>query len=150
MFYKIKSRNAHMKIHRQPQDDWADRRLQQHFVPQRSAANSHPTQVPLRSVPPSCLPGRTRNADIVLNLLTDGSAPGSTGVLDPSAMVTCSNVASHVSTVTTQRGHTTRMPFYSSWGSFGPESGAFFCNAEGKDEAGAGALGAKEPIKWQQ
>lgn len=151
MFYKIKSRNAHMKIHRQPQDDWADRRLQHQLVPQRSGANLHPTQVPFRNIPPSCLPGRPRNTDTVLNLLTDGNAPSNTSVLDPSAMATCSNVASssHVSTVTTQREHVNRLPFYPSWGSFGPQSGAFFCNTEGKDEVGAGALGAKEPIKWQ-
>lgn len=152
MFYKIKSRNAHMKIHRQPQDDWADRRLQHQLVTQRSGGNLHPTQVPLQSIPSSCLPGRTHNADIVLNLLTDGNAPSSTSVLDPSAMVTCSNnvaSSSHVSTDTTQRELATRVPFYQSWGSFGPESAAFYCSTEGKDDLGAGALGAKEPIKWQ-
>lgn len=152
MFYKIKSRNAHMKIHRQPPDDWADRRLQHQLVAQRSGANLHPAQVPFRSIPSSCLPGKTRNADVVLNLLSDGNAPSSTSVLDPSAMVTCSNnvaSSSHVSTDITQREHAARVPFYQSWGSFGPESAAFYCNTEGKDEVGVGALGAKEPIKWQ-
>ncbi|KAK7909874.1 hypothetical protein WMY93_014558 [Mugilogobius chulae] len=32
MFYKIKSRNAHMKIHRQPQEDWTERKLQQQIL----------------------------------------------------------------------------------------------------------------------
>ena len=153
MFYKIKSRNAHMKIHRQPPDDWADRRQrQQQLVAQRSGGNLHSTQVPFRGVPSSCLPVRTRNADIVLNLLTEGNAPSSTGVLDPGAMVTCGNnvaSSSHVSTDTTQREFATRVPFYQSWGLFSPEAAAFYLNTEEKDDLEAGPLGAKEPIKWQ-
>lgn len=152
MFYKIKSRNAHMKIHRQPPDDWADRRLQQQLLGQRSGASLHPAQVPFRSVPSPCLPGRTRNADMVLNLLTQGTAPSSAGVLDPGVMVTCSNnvaSSSHVSADATQRERASRGPFFQSWGPFGPESAAFYCNAEGKDEVGAAALGGKEPIRWQ-
>lgn len=151
MFYKIKSRNAHMKIHRQPPDDWANRRLQQQLVSQRSAGNALPTQVPFRAIPSSCLPGRARNADIVLNLLTDGNAPSNTSVLDPSAMVTCSsNVApsAHVSPHSAQREHPTRVPFYQPWGSFGPEAAAFYCNTEGKDEVGAGPQATKETFKW--
>jgi len=36
MFYKIKSRNAHMKIHRQPQEDWGERsRLQPQLLAHR-------------------------------------------------------------------------------------------------------------------
>lgn len=151
MFYKIKSRNAHMKIHRQPPDDWANRRLQQQLLSQRSGANLHPAQVPFRSVPSPCLPGRTRNADIVLNLLAEGSAPSIASVLDPGAMVTCSNnVALSVSAEAAQREPSaSRGPFYQSWGSFGAESAAFYCSAEGKDDGGAGALGGKEPIRWQ-
>lgn len=35
MFYKIKSRNAHMKIHRQPQpEEWTERKLQQQILSQ--------------------------------------------------------------------------------------------------------------------
>lgn len=143
-----------MKIHRQPQEDWTDRRLQHQLIAQRSGGNQLPTQVPYRSIPTSCLPGATRNVDIVLNFSAGGNAiaPSNTGVLDPGAMATSNNNAasnSHVSTDTTQREHPTVVPFYQSWGSFGPDSGAFYCNAEGKDDMGAGALGAKEPIKWQ-
>lgn len=154
MFYKIKSRNAHMKIHRQPQEDWTDRRLQQQIATQRPGGNLLPTQVPFQSIPSSCLPGRTRNADIVLNLLTGRNAidPSNTSVLDPSAMVTSSNNAasnSHVSTDTTQAENGNVMPFFQSWGSFDCDSAAFCCTTEGKCDVGTGALEAKEPIKWQ-
>ncbi|XP_056882774.1 uncharacterized protein LOC130522406 isoform X2 [Takifugu flavidus] len=154
MFFKIKSRNAHMKIHRQPQEDWTDRRLQHQIVAQRPGGNLLPAQVPFRSIPSSCLPGRTCNADIVLNLLSSSNtiAPSNSSVLDPSAMVTSSNNAapnSHLSTDAAQAEHATVAPFYQSWGSFGPDSAAFCCNTEGKCDMGAGLLGAKEPIKWQ-
>lgn len=154
MFHKIKSRNAHMKIHRQPQEDWTDRRLQQQLVSPRSGGNLLPAHVPFRSLPSPYLPGRTRNADSVLNLLTgvNAVAPSNTGALDPSAMVTCSNNGvpnSHVSADTTQRERASGVPFFQSWSSLGPDPAAFFCNTEGKDAVGTGALGAKEPIKWQ-
>lgn len=154
MFYKIKSRNAHMKIHRQPQEDWTDRRLQHQIVAQRPGSHLLPAQVPFRSIPPSCLPGRTCNADIVLNLLSGSNtiAPSNSSVLDPSAMVTSSNNEasnSHLSTDAAQAEHAAVMPFYQSWGSFGPDSAAFCCNTEGKCDMGAVPLGAKEPIKWQ-
>ncbi|KAJ3585563.1 hypothetical protein NHX12_014282 [Muraenolepis orangiensis] len=49
MFYKIKSRNAHMKIHRQPQQgDWSDRRLQ----PQLTPPAGHGPNAPHRLNPP--------------------------------------------------------------------------------------------------
>ena len=38
MFFKIKSRNAHMKIHRQPPDDWSERRLQPQLLAHRLTA----------------------------------------------------------------------------------------------------------------
>ena len=41
MFFKIKSRNAHMKIHRQPPEDWSERRLQPQLLAHRlNAAHS--------------------------------------------------------------------------------------------------------------
>lgn len=150
MFHKIKSRNAHMKIHRQPQEDWTDRRLQQQqLVSQRSGGNPLRAHDQFRSLPSPYLPGRTRNADSVLNLLAGVNAitPSNTGALDPSAMVTCCNNAvpnSHVSADTTQRERASGVPFFQSWSSLGPDPAAFFCNTEGKD-----AVGTKEPIKWQ-
>ncbi|CAL8377312.1 unnamed protein product [Gadus morhua 'NCC'] len=35
MFFKIKSRNAHMKIHRQPPEDWSERRLHPQLLTHR-------------------------------------------------------------------------------------------------------------------
>ncbi|KAG7255159.1 hypothetical protein CRUP_034700, partial [Coryphaenoides rupestris] len=42
MFYKIKSRNAHMKIHRQPQEDWGERsRVQAQLLAHRHNVPHH-------------------------------------------------------------------------------------------------------------
>lgn len=164
MFYKIKSRNAHMKIHRQPQEDWTDRRLQHQLLTQRLGSNRVPPQAQARTFSSSCVLGtssNSSNADKVLNSLTNSNtiAPNNASVLDPRTLVTCSNNAASNSHVITdidggdsnQREPTTVLPFHQSWGSFGhgPDPAAFFCNTEGKDNVGAGTVGAKEPINWQ-
>ncbi|XP_071333852.1 transcriptional-regulating factor 1-like isoform X2 [Trachinotus anak] len=175
MFYKIKSRNAHMKIHRQPQEDWTDRRLQHHLITQRLAlsrsTNLMPTsgsnllqpQAPALTFPSSGLAGTpsSSNADSILNSVTNGNAitPSNASVLDPSTAVTYGNVAASNSHVITnistsdsnQREPTTILPFHQSWGSFGhgPNPAAFYCSTEGKEDIGAGTVGGKEPINWQ-
>ncbi|XP_038588598.1 uncharacterized protein LOC119913271 isoform X3 [Micropterus salmoides] len=134
MFYKIKSRNAHMKIHRQPQEDWTDRRL---LLTQRLAFSRPNTFIPSpgsnllpsQTFSPSGLPGtpsNNSNADNVLNSVTNSNA-----IAPSNASV------SHPSTV--------------SWGSFGhgPDPTTFYCNTEGKDDVGAGTVEGKEPINWQ-
>ncbi|XP_070710947.1 transcriptional-regulating factor 1-like [Pempheris klunzingeri] len=176
MFYKIKSRNAHMKIHRQPQEDWTDRQLQhkiltQHLALSRptkllttSGNNLHQSQAPALTFSTSGLPGtpsNNRNADSVLNSVTNSSAitPSNTGVVDPSTMVTYSNIAVSNSYVITnidggdssQRESATVLPSHQSWGSFGHGSdpATFYCNIEGKHDVGAGTVGGKEPINWE-
>ncbi|KAA8578990.1 hypothetical protein FQN60_009212 [Etheostoma spectabile] len=176
MFYKIKSRNAHMKIHRQPQEDWTDKRLQHQLLTQRLALSRPtnlmpspgssllPPQAAALTFPSSGLAGMSSNntnADNVLNSVTisNGITCTSASVLDPSAMVTYSNIAasnSHVITNTdggdlNQREPTTVSPFHQSWGSFGhgPNPAIFYCSTEGKDDVGAGTVGGKEPINWQ-
>ncbi|XP_051285179.1 uncharacterized protein si:dkey-19b23.10 isoform X1 [Dicentrarchus labrax] len=176
MFYKIKSRNAHMKIHRQPQEDWTDRRLQHQLLTQRLAlsrstnlmptpsSNLLPPQAPARTFSSSALPGtpsNNSNADNVLNSVTNSNAitPSNASVLDPSTVVTYSHIAasnSHVITNTdggdsNQREPTTVLSFHQSWGSFGqgPDPVTFYCNTDGKDNVGAGTVGGKEPINWQ-
>ncbi|XP_075943027.1 uncharacterized protein LOC142945972 isoform X1 [Anarhichas minor] len=174
MFYKIKSRNAHMKIHRQPQEDWTDRRLQHQLLTQRLAL-SRPTNLmpspgsnlllPLAATltfPSSGLAGsHNANADNVLNLVTNSNSitPSNGRVLDPSAVVTYSNIAATNSRVITnidggdsnQREPTTVLPLHQSWGSYGhgPDPTIFYCNTEEKDTVGAGTVGGKEPINWQ-
>ncbi|KAM6894208.1 uncharacterized protein PEZ65_021891 [Lycodopsis pacificus] len=174
MFYKIKSRNAHMKIHRQPQEDWTDRRLQHQLLTQRLAL-SRPTNLmpspgsnllpPLAAAltfPSSGLAGsHNANADNVLNLVTNSNAitPSNGRVLDPSAVVTYSNIAATNSRVisnidggdSNQREPTTVLPLHQSWGSYGhgPDPTIFYCNTEEKDTVGAGTVGGKEPINWQ-
>lgn len=176
MFYKIKSRNAHMKIHRQPQEDWTDRRLQHQLLTQRLAlsrptnlmptpvSNLLPPQAPARTFSSCGLPGTpcsNSNADNVLSSVTNSNAitPSNASVLEPSTVVTYSNVASSDSHVITnidgtdsnQREPTTVLPFHQSWGSFGhgPDHTTFYCNTDGKDGVGAGTVGGKEPINWQ-
>ncbi|XP_067435784.1 uncharacterized protein [Thunnus thynnus] len=176
MFYKIKSRNAHMKIHRQPQEDWTDRRLQHQLLTQRLAlshtanlmptpgSNLLPSQTPALTFPSSGLPGTSNNnsnTDSVLNSVTSSNAiaPSNSSVLDPSTPVTYSNISvpnSHVIpsidvSDSNQRESNTVLPFHQSWGSFGhsPDPAAFYCNQEGKDTVGAQTGGVKEPINWQ-
>lgn len=176
MFYKIKSRNAHMKIHRQPQEDWTDRRLQHQLLTQRLAlsrpanlmhtpgSNLLPSQAPALTFPSPGLagaPSNNRNADTVLHSVTNSNAitPSNASVLDPSTVVTYSNIAASNSHVITnidggdsnQREPATVLPFHQTWDSFGhdPNAVTFYCSTEGKDAAGAGTVGGKVPINWQ-
>lgn len=169
MFYKIKSRNAHMKIHRQPQEDWTDRRL---LLTQRLAFSRPNTFIPSpgsnllpsQTFSPSGLPGtpsNNSNADNVLNSVTNSNAiaPSNASVSHPSTVVTYGNITASNSHVITnidggelnQREPTTVMSFHQSWGSFGhgPDPTTFYCNTEGKDDVGAGTVEGKEPINWQ-
>ncbi|XP_074478959.1 uncharacterized protein LOC141760225 isoform X1 [Sebastes fasciatus] len=174
MFYKIKSRNAHMKIHRQPQEDWTDRRLQHQLLTQRLAlsrptnlmptpgSNLHPPQAAALTFPSSTSSNNT-SADNVFNSVTNSNAitPSNASVLDPSALITYSNTTasnSHVITnidggggASNQREPNTVLPFHQSWASFGlgPDSTIFYCNTEVKDNVAAGTVGGKETINWQ-
>lgn len=172
MFYKIKSRNAHMKIHRQPQEDWTDRRLQQQILTQRLAltrpsnlmpsSNLLPPQAPALTFPSSGLAGTSssnKNANNVIGPITSGNniSPSDASVLDHSTAVTYSSINSADSHVITsigcadpsQRESGTVLPFQQTWGSYGhtPDTPSFYCNIEVKEEAQTG--GVKEPIKWQ-
>ncbi|TNN53252.1 Zinc finger protein 541 [Liparis tanakae] len=172
MFYKIKSRNAHMKIHRQPQEDWAERQLQQQLLAQRLAltrptgpvpspgGNLLPTQAAALSFPSSGLTGRSsnKNADNVLNIGTNSNAiiPSNVSVLDPSAVVTYSNISASNSRVITnihggdsiQREPPAVLPLHQPWGSYGhdPHPTVFYCHTEGKDTVGA--VEGKGTINW--
>ncbi|GLD53648.1 transcriptional-regulating factor 1-like protein [Lates japonicus] len=174
MFYKIKSRNAHMKIHRQPQEDWTDRRLQHQLLTQRlalnraanlmptSGSNLLPPQAPVLTFASAGLAGTSSNntnADNISVTNSNAITPNNTSVLDPSTAVTYSNIAASNSHVLTnidasdsnQRESTTVLPFHQSWGSFGQNlnPAAFYCSTEGKEDTGAGTAGVKEPINWQ-
>ncbi|XP_029382312.1 transcriptional-regulating factor 1-like isoform X2 [Echeneis naucrates] len=174
MFYKIKSRNAHMKIHRQPQEDWADRRLQHHLLTQRlalshstnllptSGTNVLPPQTPALTFPCAGLagtPGSNCTVDNVLSSVTNSNtiAPSNASVRVPSNALTYGNTAasnSHVipntdTSDSNQRQPTSIIPFHQSWGSFGPGSNpaAFYCNTEGKGDTRT--VGGKDPTNWQ-
>ncbi|XP_040038805.2 uncharacterized protein LOC120822900 isoform X3 [Gasterosteus aculeatus] len=170
MFYKIKSRNAHMKIHRQPQEDWTDRRLQHQLLTQRLALGHPNNLLPspggnLLSPQAAALtfpsPGNNPNADNVLSLVTNsnGITPSNASVQDPIAVVTYSNAAPSNSRVianvdgvdSNPREPTSVLPLHQSWGSYGrgPDPTSFYCNTEGKDTVGAGTAGGKEQMNWQ-
>ncbi|KAG7243287.1 hypothetical protein INR49_011740 [Caranx melampygus] len=165
MFYKIKSRNAHMKIHRQPQEDWSDRRLQHQLITQRlalgrtsnlmptSSTNLLPTQAPVLTFPSSGLAGTSSNVDNVFTSITNSNT------ITPSTAVTYGNVTASNSHLITnigtsdsnQREPAPILPFHQSWGSFGhgPNPAAFYCNTEGKEDIGTGTVGGKDPVNWQ-
>ncbi|KAG7495526.1 hypothetical protein JOB18_001054 [Solea senegalensis] len=154
MFYKIKSRNAHMKIHRQPPEDWADRRLQHQLLTQRLAlscpTNLLPPQTPALSFSSSSgLAGtpssNNSNTDTVSISPSNASVPYNDHI-------TVSN--SHViATINDSdpREQSSSLPFQHSWDSFGhgPSPAAFFTHTEGKEDV-AGKVGGEEPISWQQ
>ncbi|KAM4536572.1 uncharacterized protein PAE49_021113 isoform 1-T2 [Odontesthes bonariensis] len=176
MFYKIKSRNAHMKIHRQPQEDWSERRLQHQLLTQRMAlsrpsnlmpspgTNLLPPQASALTFSSSGLSSSSNgSADSIHNSVTNSNSitQGNASILDPTNAVAYSNIippTSHIITVNNidggdsgQRELTTVLPFHQSWGSFGqlPDLSAFYCIPEGKEEVGAEAMEGKEPITWQ-
>ncbi|XP_074518435.1 transcriptional-regulating factor 1-like [Halichoeres trimaculatus] len=174
MFYKIKSRNAHMKIHRQPQEDWTDRQLQQQILTQRLALGHTNSLMPtlssdlLQSQAPaltfdlSGLPGASNNSNNAENALRSSVSSSTVtlshaGVLNPSTIVTYSNVSasnSHVITNTdesdsNQRQPTTVLPFHPSWSAYGHGNNhaAFYYSSEGRDSAEA--VEGKQPVTWQ-
>lgn len=159
MFYKIKSRNAHMKIHRQPQEDWSDRRLQQQLFTQHLAL-SRPTNL-ISTLGGNLLPPQaaaltfsssgSSNTDTVPNSVTNSITPSNGSVLNPGAVVTYRNIAASNSQVETntdsnQREPSTLLPFHQLWGSFDPDPTVFYCNTEEKD--GGGMVGGKETVNW--
>ncbi|PWA27085.1 hypothetical protein CCH79_00011642, partial [Gambusia affinis] len=106
MFYKIKSRNAHMKIHRQPQEDWTDRRLQHQLLTQRLALSRSASLIPSPGsslLPPQASPAMpfstqglaangNSNPDSVHNVMTNSGAVNPNQLLDPCSGVTFSNI----------------------------------------------------------
>ncbi|XP_071750357.2 uncharacterized protein LOC139907758 [Centroberyx gerrardi] len=178
MFYKIKSRNAHMKIHRQPQEDWSDRRLQHQLLTQRLAlslpANHTPSpgsnlpqpqaQAPAPAFSSSGLPVPPSNdTDNVLNSVSvthsNSVTHSDASILDHAAAVTYSNVNNpnpHVITNvdggdSNQRGPAAVVSFHQSWSSFGlgPDPATFYCDPEVKEAVGVATGGGKGPISWQ-
>ncbi|XP_038130695.1 zinc finger protein 541-like isoform X1 [Cyprinodon tularosa] len=174
MFYKIKSRNAHMKIHRQPQEDWTDRRLQHQLLTQRLAltrpANLIPSPgsslLPPQSssamvFSPSGLPSSSsNNPNNVHNSITNSHTITPNQLVDPSTGVTFSNINPtnpHLVAMNNIDGCDSNrkdpiVPFHQPWNSFGhllPDLSSFYCLPEGKEEMGAGSGEGKEAIGWQ-
>lgn len=167
MFYKIKSRNAHMKIHRQPQEDWTDRRLQHQLLAQRLALGRHsnlissPGSSPLPAQAsaltfPSCGLASSSNSS-VHNSVTNSIASHNVDIGDASTAVAYSSITpqnSHLITFSDgvdRKDPSSVLPFHQPWGSFGPPSdlSTFYCLPEGKEAAGAEAVEGKETIIWQ-
>lgn len=135
MFYKIKSRNAHMKIHRQPQEDWTDRKLQQQLLNQALSRTPNlitPTQAQTLTFAGTKNP--TSSTSINLNahnafdhspLVAFGSSSSSHGLSNMEAVEP------------SQREPTSVLQFQSIWGPFGQTSdgSAFYCSQDVKTEA---------------
>ncbi|XP_070400363.1 transcriptional-regulating factor 1 isoform X2 [Nothobranchius furzeri] len=166
MFYKIKSRNAHMKIHRQPQEDWTDRQLQHQLLTQSLALGRPNNLVPSpgssRLQPQasaltfsSC--GLVPNSNIAKSIAI---APNNISFLDPNAAVAFSNTTppnSHLITINSsdvgelnRKDPSAVLSLHQPWGSFGhsPDLSTFYCLTEGKEDGGGGVEG-KETISWQ-
>ncbi|KAJ0006578.1 hypothetical protein NQD34_013851 [Periophthalmus magnuspinnatus] len=134
MFYKIKSGNAHMKIHRQPQEDWTERKLQQQML------------------------NRALNRGLVVQpqTFTENTVANGNGIslLDPGvqdhglSLLAFNSPASHViPSANASQEPAGVLQFQSMWSSFGQNSDAssFYCGAEVKAEAGGGAAA----VKWK-
>lgn len=156
-----------MKIHRQSQEDWSDRRLQ--LFTQRFAlgcpTNLTPTpgsnllqpQAPALTFPRPSKPRTSNNnadnghSSATNNIIT----PSNSSVLDPSTLAAYGNIIAPNSHLNTGIGDSKQSEpttvFRQSWGSFGhsPDPAPFYCNPEGKDVVGAEIRGVKEPIPWQ-
>lgn len=165
MFYKIKSRNAHMKIHRQPQEDWADRRLQHQLLTQRlalshsanilpsSGSNLLSTQTPVHTFPS---PGSS-SMDNVHNTVTNSNpiTPSNANDLDPAlsygSTAPQNSHAIHNIDNSIPKEPGTALSFPQSWGSFvhHVDQTTFYCQPEGKEDVGAGTVGGKEQVNWQ-
>lgn len=160
-----------MKIHRQPQEDWSDRRFQHQLLTHRLAlslpANCTPTpgsnllqpQAPSAVFPTSGAAG-TPSSNGNPNVLTPASvANTNSGLLDHVATVTYSNVSNPSSHLITnidtsdsgenQRGPSSIVAFHQSWGSFGPDPVTFYSIPEVKEAVGLATGGGKEPVNWQ-
>ncbi|XP_024144327.1 transcriptional-regulating factor 1 isoform X2 [Oryzias melastigma] len=175
MFYKIKSRNAHMKIHRQPQEDWTDRRLQHEILTQRLAlsrsaslmptpgASLIPSQGATLTFSSSGLVSSRKKSENLHNSVTNSNpiASGNASIPVPSTPANYTSIApsnSHIITINNidssdpnRREATGFLPFHQSWSSFGhlPDLSTFYCIPEGKDDLGAAAVETKEPVSWQ-
>ena len=160
-----------MKIHRQPQEDWGDRRLQHQILTQRlalsrsanpmptSGSNLLPPHAPALTFTSSGTSRTSSNKDNILNSMTSSNTSTPSNARDPSTAVTYNNIAASNSHGITsvdagdsnQREPTSVLPFHQTWSSYGhgPPQAVFFCNTDGKEEAGDGTVGGKEPIDWQ-
>lgn len=165
MFYKIKSRNAHMKIHRQPQEDWADRRLQHQLLTHRMAL-AHPASLmptPGTNLPPPqtsalILPSSglgeasSSNSDDVHRsaISSNHVVPPSAGVLNTSTAASYnkftlpgSNVICTDGSDSDRRDSISVLPFHQSWGSLGHQAD-LAAVYKGKE-----AVGGNESVTWQ-
>ncbi|CDQ99552.1 unnamed protein product [Oncorhynchus mykiss] len=161
MFYKIKSRNAHMKIHRQQQDDWRHPpglviNLAQNVTPNLG------TNLPqLQASGRAYLPGPINNSNqhtggahtIIINNNTNSniSDPNIPNIPNTNTM-TNSNSVSVIDSTPNQRGHAPLLSVQQSWDLFqlnsNPAAG-FYYDPEVKGALGVTVGGVKGQVLWQ-
>ncbi|KAM8881202.1 uncharacterized protein ACB058_001443 isoform 1-T2 [Synchiropus picturatus] len=131
MFYKIKSRNAHMKIHRQPQEDWTDPLRPQHrqLSNSRLLGRSSLSSSPMTFLPSGYMPYPSAELSGVHLLNSEPSGSGD-------AAIHSANVS-----------HTKyrELVLHQAWNSEGLEPLSYYCASEGRDAQGS--VG-EEPINW--
>ncbi|XP_036814216.1 uncharacterized protein LOC110500798 isoform X2 [Oncorhynchus mykiss] len=157
MFYKIKSRNAHMKIHRQQQDDWRHPpglviNLAQNVTPNLG------TNLPqLQASGRAYLPGPINNNNS--NHHTGGAHTiiiNNNNISDPNIpntnTMTNSNSVSVIDSTPNQRGHAPLLSVQQSWDLFqlnsNPAAG-FYYDPEVKGALGVTVGGVKGQVLWQ-
>ncbi|CAN9509508.1 unnamed protein product [Ophioblennius macclurei] len=152
MFYKIKSRNAHMKIHRQPQEDWSDRRLQHQILAQRFALGHPAGLAPPQNSALVLGDGNGSSDDVhrsVIggNLASQANAASYNKFTLPNSNVVCGDGSSD----SNHRDPMSASPFHQSWGTLGHQTdlAAVYSHPKGKEHAGAGAAGGNESATWQ-
>ncbi|XP_042185286.1 uncharacterized protein LOC112239230 [Oncorhynchus tshawytscha] len=148
MFYKIKSRNAHMKIHRQQQDDWRHPGLG--LNPAQNLTSNLGTNLPhCQASGRAYLPGPINNNSIhhiggAHTIISDISVPNTN-------TVTNSNSVTVNDSTSNQRGPAPLLSLHHSWDSFQVNSdpaAVFFCDPEVKAVLGVMAGGVKGQILW--
>ncbi|XP_041727638.1 uncharacterized protein LOC121558218 isoform X2 [Coregonus clupeaformis] len=154
MFYKIKSRNAHMKIHRQQQDDWRHPGLG--LNPAQNLNPNLGTNLPQRQASGQAyLPGpinnnsnhRTSGAHTIINN-NNISVPN----IPNTNTITNSNSVTVINSTPNQRGHARLLSVQQSWDLFqlnsDPAAG-FYYDPEVKGALGVTGGGVEGQILWQ-
>ncbi|XP_038851737.1 uncharacterized protein LOC120049546 isoform X6 [Salvelinus namaycush] len=152
MFYKIKSRNAHMKIHRQQQDNWRHPpglgiNLAQNVTP-NLGTNLPQRQASGRAYLPGPINSNHHTGGAHTIIINNISVPN----IPNTNTITNSNSVSVIDSTPNQRGHAPLLSVQQSWDLFqlnsDPAAG-FYYDPEVKGALGVTGGGVKGQVLWQ-